>query len=190
MNNCKPSGTLSLLPGVTPGAHPAFAQYMIRRMRIASNHSLVEVCRAKGYDVEFLQETDGTENKNTVVISFPFSHPDGTVLVANMTAIDQLEVVKRLQTDWSDNSVSCTVYFKDEELPAIQEYLAKNYNKTFKSLSFLRYTAHGFRQAPLEEVTKEQYEAYAARVQPITSLEEELGLTLDDECLNGACPVR
>jgi len=48
LTTCKPSGTLSLLPGVTPGVHPAFAQYLIRRVRIAADHSLVEVCKEHG----------------------------------------------------------------------------------------------------------------------------------------------
>jgi hypothetical protein len=43
LTTIKPSGTLSLLPGVTPGCHPAYARYMIRRIRIMSDHPLVQV---------------------------------------------------------------------------------------------------------------------------------------------------
>ena len=189
LTTTKPSGTLSLLPGVTPGAHPGYAQYMIRRIRVASNHALVDVCRAKGYDIEYVRGFDGTEDRNTVVISFPFAYPEGTKLAAEMSAIEQLEVVNRLNTEWSDNSVSCTVYYRDEELEDIKAYLKKNFNKSFKTLSFLRHTGHGFDQAPIEEVTKEEYEAYAARVEPVTSLAVQLELG-DDECATGACPVR
>lgn len=190
LTTCKPSGTLSLLPGVTPGVHPAYGRYLIRRIRVASNHNLVDVCRQKGYDVEYQRNFDGTEDHNTVVISFPFSYPEGTALASETTAVQQLEYVKELQTNWSDNAVSCTVYFKDEELPEIQEYLSKNYNRGFKSLSFLRHSEHGFDQAPLEEITKEEYEAYVARVEPVTSLEEQIDLSLDEECIQGSCPIR
>jgi len=41
----KPSGTLSLLAGATPGVHPAFARYYIRRVRLASNDKLVGVLK-------------------------------------------------------------------------------------------------------------------------------------------------
>lgn len=190
LTTTKPSGTLSLLPGVTPGCHPAYGRYLFRRMRVASNHAVVDVCRESGYDIEFQKNFDGTEDHGTVVITFPFSYPEGTKVAAEMTAIDQLEVVRRLQAEWSDNAVSCTVYYKDEELPAIQEYLKTNYNRNFKSLSFLRHTDHGFLQAPIEEVTKEEYEEYAARVKPITQISESLELDSDAECDNGACPIR
>lgn len=190
LTTVKPSGTLSLLPGVTPGAHPAFARYLIRRVRVASNHQLVDICRANGYEIEFQRRNDGTLDHSTSIISFPFSYPEGTALAEEMTAIDQLEVIKRLQTDWSDNAVSCTIYYRPEELDGIREYLAKNYNRTFKSLSFLLHTGHGFDQAPMEEITQEEYEAMAAKVTPVTSFDSELALDDSSECEGGACPIR
>ena len=190
LTTVKPSGTLSLLPGVTPGAHPAYAQYMIRRIRISSNHPLVEVCRSHGYPVEYQQNFDGSEDRSTVVVSFPFSHGDTATLAKDMTAIDQLETVRWLQEVWSDNSVSCTVYYRKEELPEIRKYLKKNYKNGHKSLSFLLHSEHGFKQAPLEEITKEQYDALVASTKPITGIDaSDLGLD-DSECATGSCPIR
>jgi ribonucleoside-triphosphate reductase (thioredoxin) len=189
LTTVKPSGTLSLLPGVTPGIHPAYAQHMIRRIRIASNHPLVDTCRAHGYPVEYQRNFDGSEDHGTVVVSFPFSYPEGTKLARDMTAIDQLEEIKKLQTIWSDNSVSCTVYYRKEELPEIQAYLKKHYKNTFKSLSFLLHSEHGFAQAPYEEISKEEYDQMVASTTVITSIGNgEIGL--DDDCSSGVCPVR
>lgn len=186
----KPSGTLSLLPGVTPGCHPAYARYMIRRIRISANHPLVQTCRDHGYPVEYQQNFDGSEDRSTMVVSFPFRHPDNAVLAKDMTAIDQLETIKWLQSEWSDNSVSCTVYYRMEELPEIKKYLKKNYKTNHKSLSFLLHNEHGFKQAPLEEITKEQYDDLVAKTRLITSI-SSLDIGLDDaECASGACPVR
>lgn len=189
LTTVKPSGTLSLLPGVTPGCHPAYAQYMIRRIRISADHSLVQVCRDHGYPVEYQQNFDGSEDHSTVVVSFPFAYPEGTVLANEMTAISQLETVKWLQEVWSDNSVSCTVYYRKEELPEIKKYLAKNYKNNHKSLSFLLHSDHGFKQAPYEEITKEAYDELVAKTTLITKVEEA---TFDggDECASGACPVK
>jgi ribonucleoside-triphosphate reductase len=189
LTTVKPSGTLSLLPGVTPGAHPAFARYMIRRIRISANHPLVQTCRDHGYGVEYQQNFDGSEDRSTVVVSFPFRHPDNAVLAEEMTAIDQLEVVKWLQENWSDNAVSVTVYYKPEELEGIRKYLKKNYKNNFKSLSFLLHSGHGFRQAPLESITKEEYDAMVANTRPITGI-DEANIGLDDDCATGACPIR
>ena len=186
----KPSGTLSLLPGVTPGCHPAYARYMIRRIRISANHPLVQTCRDHGYPVEYQQNFDGSEDRSTMVVSFPFRHPDNAVLAKDMTAIDQLETIKWLQSEWSDNSVSCTVYYRMEELPEIKKYLKKNYKTNHKSLSFLLHNEHGFKQAPLEEITKEQYDDLVAKTRLITSI-SSLDIGLDDaECATGHCPIR
>jgi ribonucleotide reductase alpha subunit len=185
----KPSGTLSLLPGVTPGCHPAYAQYMIRRIRISADHSLVNVCREHGYPVEYQQNFDGSEDHSTVVVSFPFAYPEGTVLASEMTAISQLETVKWLQEVWSDNSVSCTVYYRKEELPEIKKYLAKNYKNNHKSLSFLLHSEHGFKQAPYEEITKEAYDELVSKTRLITKI-DEASFDGGDECASGACPVK
>lgn len=186
----KPSGTLSLLPGVTPGIHPAYARYMIRRIRISADHPLVQTCREHGYKVSYQENFDGTQDRSTVVVEFPFRHSDVAVLASEVNAISQLEAVKWLQAVWSDNSVSCTIYYKLEELPEIRKYLKKNYKTNHKSLSFLLHSDHGFKQAPLEEITKEQYEALVLNTKIITEI-ASLDIGLDDaECASGACPIR
>lgn len=189
LTTVKPSGTLSLLPGVTPGCHPAYARYMIRRIRISSDNGLVQVCKDHGYHVEYQQNFDGTEDRSTVVVSFPFRHPDHAVLAKDVTAIQQLETVKWLQEVWSDNSVSCTVYYRKEELPEIKKYLKKNYKQNHKSLSFLLHNEHGFKQAPLEEITEEQYNALVANTTIISAI-AEANIGLEDDCESGVCPVR
>jgi hypothetical protein len=112
------------------------------------------------------------------------------VLAKDMTALDQLETVKWLQENWSDNSVSCTIYYRKEELPEIKKYLKKYYKNSHKSLSFLLHSDHGFHQAPLEEITEEQYNELVANTRLISAVEEaSIGLD-DSECATGACPVR
>ncbi len=190
LTTVKPSGTLSLLPGVTPGWHPGYARYMVRKIRMSANHELVDVCRSNGFDVEYVRDFDGKEDHSTVVVSFPFRHSDNAVLAEDVSAIDQLEIVKRLQKEWSDNSVSCTIYYRKEELPLIRDYLRKHYNKNFKTLSFLLHSGHGFSQAPLTEITKEEYEAMVARTTPITGGNMSLEFDPDLDCSTGACPIR
>jgi len=125
-----------------------------------------------------------------VVVAFPFAFPEGTKLAADMSAIDQLETVKWLQKVWSDNSVSCTVYYRPEELDDIKKYLKKNYKNNHKSLSFLLHSNHGFDQAPYEEISREEYESYVARTKLITHV-AEANIGLDDaDCESGACPIR
>lgn len=191
LTTVKPSGTLSLLAGVTSGVHPAYAQYYIRRIRIASNSPLANLCRKHGYYSEYQKKFDGTEDRNTVSVSFPCKVPDGTVLAKELTAVEQLEYVKRMQTEWSDNAVSCTVYYKKEELDSIKEWLNLNYNNSVKSVSFLLHSEHGFIQAPMEEITKEAYEEYSKLVSPINSGDVNESDMLDSfECVGGSCPIK
>ena len=190
LTTVKPSGTLSLLAGVTPGAHPGYSQYYIRRIRMASDSQLSKVCRENGYNIEYVRNFDGTEDHSTVVVEFPCSFPAGTKFADDMTAIDQLEVIKRLQQEWSDNSVSVTIYYRKSELDDIKAWLSENYVNV-KSVSFLLHSEHGFDQAPLEEITFEKYNEMKEKVNPITSLDH---ISFDevqiDECEGGACPVR
>lgn len=190
ISTVKPSGTLSLLPGVTPGVHPGYAHYMIRRIRVASNSPLIDVCRNHGYNVEPLMNFDGTPDHTTMVVEFPFNYPENAVVAKDMSAIDQLEQIKRLQAEWSDNSVSCTVYFRREELPEIKAYLKENYNDNFKSLSFLLHSDHGFAQAPYEEISKERWEEMTAKSRIITSVNGEIAFEGEDDCATGACPIK
>lgn len=190
LTTTKPSGTLSLLPGVTAGIHPALAQYMIRRVRIASNNTLVETCKEHGYPVEYQQNFDGSLDYSTVVVEFPFSYPEGTVLAEELTAVDQLGWVKKVQSVWSDNAVSCTVYYTPEELPTIKEYLSREYNQSFKSLSFLLRENHGFVQAPIEPISKDEYDRRVAASRLIVSINGAADFSGDSDCISGSCPVR
>jgi hypothetical protein len=111
------------------------------------------------------------------------------VLAKDVDAIAQLEWVRRVQEEWSDNSVSCTVYYKSEELPEIKEYLKKNYNKTIKTVSFLLHSGHGFLQAPFEEITEEEYNSRVASSHLITRI-ASAEFSSDDECASGVCPIK
>lgn len=194
LTTVKPSGTLSLLAGVTSGVHPATAgQYYIRRIRISSNSPLVEVCRKHGYKVEFQENYDGSLDKSTYVVEFPCRFPDGTKSADDMTVFEQLEDVKFLQKNWSDNSVSVTAYYSIEELPKIREYIEENFNDNFKTLSFLlKMDASGFKQMPYEGITKEKYYELIKNVRPINEIDEYIEDDISDnlECTSGACPVR
>jgi hypothetical protein len=193
LTTIKPSGTLSLLSGVCSGAHPGIYQYFIRRIRISSsNTALINLAKKNNYFIEYQRNFDGTDDKNTMIIEFPCCYPEGTVLAKDMTAMDQLNVIKELQTNWSDNSVSVTIYYRLNELEDIKEWLNNNYTNNVKSCSFLLHNEHGFQQAPFEEITKEKYEELIKKVIPITScnITGQSDNELMSECVGGACPVR
>lgn len=193
LTTLKPSGTLSLLKGVTPGGHPSPAgPYYIRRIRIASNSNLLDICKKHGYKIEPQQNFDGSNDNTTMVVEFPCKVPEYTPIGGSISAISQLEMVKHLQTVWSDNAVSITIYYKKEELEEIKDWLKNNFTNNIKSVSFLLYHGHGFIQAPYETISKEQYLDLIKNVIPITELsmkEEDITSGLE-ECDNGTCPIK
>jgi ribonucleoside-diphosphate reductase alpha chain len=191
LTTVQPSGTLSLLPGVTPGIHPAFAQHYIRRVRFGSSDPLVDACRKRGYKVVWDIGIDGREDHTRYVVEFPCKSPTGAILAANMTAVEQLEWVKKMQTEWADNAVSVTVYYRKEELELIKEWLSKNYDKSVKSVSFLLHADHNFPLPPYEEITEAEYNRLYSKIDFSTPMQTVAGDMLDlDNCSTGACPVR
>ena len=186
----KPSGTVSLLTGSTPGIHPAYSEYYIRRVRMNSESPLVNLCMQFGYDVEFSRRFDGTLDYTTSIVSFPIHMPD-TLYAKDTNAIEQLELVKKIQTVWADNAVSVTIYYKLEELDAIKEWMAQNYESSLKSVSFLLHSEHGFDQAPYEEMDENKYKELVSYTQRITpQAVQAYNDMLDEECATGSCPIR
>lgn len=191
LTTIKPSGTLSLLAEVTPGVHPNPAgPFYIRRVRVASNSPLIEVCKSHGYNIEYVKNFDGTTDMTTMVVEFPCRVPSHTPVAKNYSWKQQLDMVRRMQREWSDNSVSCTVYYKLEDLPEIKEYLKNHMKNELKTVSFMRYSDHGFIQAPYEDITEEKYIELASKCYPITKVEvREKDFDVQD-CDNGSCPIK
>lgn len=190
LTTVKPGGTTSSMAGVTSGCHPGMYPYYIRRIRISHTSELVNECKKRGYKVE-----DDIYDKGTAVVEFPSKAPEGTILAKDMSIIDQLEVVRRLQTEWSDNNVSFTGYYdKEEDIPKIKEYLQKYYRDNFKTCSFNMRDGGKYAQLPYEEITKEQYDEMIAKCEPIDTLYVDDTITpeseLDMECRNGMCPIK
>lgn len=191
LTTTKPSGSVSLLAGSTPGIHPGYSRYYIRRIRMSSSDPLVKQCRDANYHIEYAVNFDQTEDHSTVVVSFPCDVGEKAILTKDFSAIQQLELVKQIQSVWADNAVSCTVYFKKEELDGIKQWLAKNYKTGIKSVSFLLHSDHGFKQAPYTEISKEEYEKLVSQVKPISSFIVKSGDMISGiECEGGACPIR
>ncbi|MFX1303187.1 MAG: ribonucleoside-triphosphate reductase, adenosylcobalamin-dependent [Promethearchaeota archaeon] len=148
----KPSGTVSLLPGVPPGIHYPHSEYYIRRIRISKNSDLIEHIRNAGYKVE-----NDLYSPNTVVAEFPIHEKYFDRSKNEVSIWEQAENAAAYQKYWSDNQVSITITFKEEEVDQIKHVL-ESYEDKLKSVSFLPIKEHGYKQAPYEEITQEQYE--------------------------------
>ena len=163
----------------------------MRTVRISADSPLLEVCKNNKYKIEPQINFDGTIDKTTMVVYFPCKVPEKTPIAKNFTWKEQLDNVREMQKIWSDNSVSCTVYCNKEDLEDIKNYLYKHFNDEIKTVSFLLYSEHGFKQAPFIDISKEEYETEVSRVVPITSLDiKEADIEEIKDCEGGACPIK
>ena len=202
MNYCKPSGTLSKVMDTTEGVHKPLGKYIFNNVTFGKFDPLIPLCRAAGYKV-----IDNPNDPEAVLITFPVEWSDvpfdkvergGKVLEVNLeSAVDQLERYKMLMQNWCQQNVSATISYSVEEVPEIVDWLINNWDD-YVGVSFLfradpTKTAKdlGYLYLPQEVVTKEVYDEYAARIQPIEIDEaNDIDAELQDDCTSGVCPIR
>lgn len=157
----KPSGTVSLLPGVAPGIHYPHSEYYIRRIRISKESTLIDLLREANYHIEPDAYSD-----NSFVVEFPIHEKNFLRAKKDVSIWEQLANAIDFQHYWSDNQVSITVTFKKEEVKDLK-YALQFVEDKLKGLSLLPLTDSGYKQMPYEEITKEEYEKRVANLKPI-----------------------
>jgi adenosylcobalamin-dependent ribonucleoside-triphosphate reductase len=163
----KPSGTVSLLNGSSPGIHFPENEYYIRRIRFSKDSKLLDTLRDAGYNIE-----DDSYSPNTVCVEFPVHEPYFYKGKKDVSIWEQLEIAAQYQHYWADNSVSVTITFKPEEANQIKDAL-EMYETRLKAVSFLKYEETGYVQAPYEPITKEKYEELIKDVRTIQRFDVE-----------------
>jgi len=179
----KPSGTVSLLNGSTPGIHFPEDEYYIRRIRFSMDSSLLDTIEKAGYTIE-----DDAYSPNTVCVEFPVHEPYFHKGKRDVSMWEQLEIAAQYQYYWADNAVSVTITFKDEEAPQIKSAL-ELYETRLKAVSFLRYKETGYKQAPYEPITQKEYEKKMKLITPIQKIETDDGGSGVKFCTNDTCTI-
>lgn len=184
----KPSGTVSLLAGATPGIHYPHDNFYIRRVRIQDDTPMLTALQYAGYKIE-----KDVYSANTSVIEIPIKVEGETS--KNKTLWEQLQLASLAQRYWSDNSVSVTISFKpsdvtsDEIANAISLYAGE-----LKCVSMLPITEEGqYEQMPYESITKEKYEEMIRDITPIANLAEHMSIVnkmKDLYCENDSCVIK
>lgn len=198
----KPSGTLSKVMDTTEGVHKPLGKYIFNNVNFGRHDPLLPLCRAAGYKV-----WDNPADPEGVLVTFPVKWDgvpfervelDGKVLEVNLeSAITQLERYKMLMQNWCQQNVSATISYSADEAPAIVDWLLENWD-VYVGVSFLfradpTKTAKdlGYLYLPQAVVTKEEFDEYSARIQPIElDKANDIDAVLEDDCSTGACPIR
>lgn len=183
MTSIKPSGTVSLLNGSTPGIHYPENEYYIRRIRFSADSQLLPTLIEAGYHIE-----PDAYSPNTMCVSFPVHEEHFTKGKKDVTMWEQLEIAAQYQYYWADNSVSVTVTFQGHEENQLKTAL-EMYETRLKAVSFLRYSETGYAQAPYEAITKEKYEEMARNITPIQRFDTNEGGAGEKFCDSESCAL-
>ena len=168
----KPSGTVSLLAGATPGVHWEHSPFYLRRIRVSEQHPLIDICKQAGYHIE-----RDTYSDKTMVIAFPVQVKNVNRCKWQVPLREKLDLAADMQAVWSDNQVSCTAEFNPETESEQVPSLLSEFESKLKAISFLPSSKHGYKQPPYEQIPEEQYHEMNRRIKPLAGTlphEEEL----------------
>lgn len=157
----KPSGTVSLLAGATPGMHYPESRFYLRRVRIPKDNPLIVPLERAGYDIEPAVD----QPDSTLVVAIPVDAGPGVRTTSEVSMWEQLSLAAFLQRHWADNQVSCTVTFDPEtEGPSLHHAL-DYFQYHLKGVSFLpKLEAGAYPQMPYEGISETEYKAAVARI--------------------------
>ena len=182
----KPSGTTSLVLGTASGIHAWHAPYYLRTMRFNKSEDLAMYLEINHPE---LCEDDVLRPKDTLCVRIPVAAPEGSILRTE-SPLDTLERVKKFATEWilpghinGDNThnVSATISITDE-WEVVGQWMWTNRN-VYNGLSVLPYFGGSYKQAPFEDITKEQYEE---KIISLQSVDLTKVMELDDSVDFGA----
>lgn len=148
----KPSGTVSCLVDSASGIHHRYAPYYIRRVRCDKKDPLYQLM----VDANVPGEDCVNNPTNTFVFEFVIGY-DGPA--TRGTAHDMLEDWAHIKKNWTDHNPSVTIEYRPDEFMALGAELYGEHWNIAQGLSFLPRSEHVYKQAPYEEITKEEYDA-------------------------------
>ncbi|MEM4182108.1 MAG: fused protease/ribonucleoside-triphosphate reductase [Candidatus Pacearchaeota archaeon] len=184
----KPSGSVSLLNGSTPGLHFPISPYYIRRVRLSKNSELVKPLIEAGYNVE----EDKNNPQNTLVVEFPVFVGENIRSESEVSMWEQLSLASLLQEHWADNQVSCTIKFDPEKEGKDIARALDFFQWKLKGVSFLPLTkAEVYPQMPYQPITKEEYNRMLERIKPLDfSRVKNDDIEIERFCNNDSCEIK
>lgn len=193
----KPSGTTSIVLGTSSGIHAWHNDFYIRRVRIGKNEALYDYLSINHPE---LLEDDLLNNKQGI-ITIPQQAPEGSTLRTE-EVMELLERIKRFNTDWvrngfrrgcNANNVSATVSILENDWQRVGEWMWEN-KASYNGLSVLPFDSGNYKQAPFEDITREQFLKMENSLKQIDLTgvyenEDETDHKAEAACAGGACQL-
>jgi len=188
----KPSGTVSQLVGVSSGIHPWYSEYYLRSVRGDNKDPLTQFLKDSGV----AYEPDVMKPEETTVFYFPQKAPKNATVTKDLTAIDHLEMWKIYRTYWTEHNPSVTINVHEDEWLKVGAWVFDNFD-SIGGVSFLPASEHTYKQAPYQEISKDEYEDWVKKSpsniqwEMLSIYEKEDGTTGTQElsCVAGVCEI-
>lgn len=169
LTSIKPSGTVSILVGVTPGVHYPVETRYIRRMRFDNGNPILDILREAGVPVHPAPESP----ERTSVVELPVLLDGEVPSQREATVDDKLHLAELCQRYWADNQVSVTVTFDPESESERLALLMEAYSVALKGLSFQPtpkledVSALEAMKAPYQPISAEDYERISSGIKEV-----------------------
>lgn len=186
----KPSGTVSILAGESPGVHwTPGGKYFLRAIRFSNSDPMLPLFKMANYTVEPASESPDS----TSVVFFPVKS-DAERAERDVSIYEKMALAATAQKWWSDNSVSVTITFDPETESKDVGSVLHMYDGQLKTVSFLPSGNHVYPQMPYTQITEDQYDEYAMKLFPIDLAGVYAGMAADaigdSYCTTDACEVK
>jgi ribonucleoside-triphosphate reductase len=190
MTTVKPSGTVSILAGESPGVHwTVGGKFFNRAIRFANSDPMLPLFKMANYRVEPASESPDT----TSVVFFPIKSLAERA-EKDVTIFEKMSLAATAQRYWSDNSVSVTVSFDPEKEAEHVGTVLHMYDGQLKTVSFLPSGNAVYPQMPYTQITEQEYEDATMKLFPIDFSGVYAGMAADAVgemyCTTDACEVK
>lgn len=186
----KPSGTVSILAGESPGVHwTPGGEYFLRAIRFSNEDPMLPLFKMANYRIEPASESP----KTTSVVFFPIKS-DAKRSEKDVSIYEKVSLAATAQNHWSDNSVSVTVSFDAEKERTAVGTVLHMFDGRLKTISFLPMGNAVYPQMPYTQITAEEYEDYTMKLFPIDFTGVYAGMAADAigeaYCTTDACEIK
>jgi ribonucleoside-triphosphate reductase (thioredoxin) len=190
MTTVKPSGTVSILAGESPGVHwTPGGKHFLRAIRFANSDPMLPLFKMAQYRVEPASESPDS----TSVVFFPIKS-NAVRSEKNVSIFEKMAIAATAQRYWSDNSVSVTVSFDVETESGDIGNVLHMYDGQLKTVSFLPMGNFTYPQMPYTQITEEEYEENTMKLFPIDFSGVYAGMAADAigdaYCTTDACEIK
>jgi ribonucleoside-triphosphate reductase len=190
MTTVKPSGTVSILAGQSPGVHwTPGGKFFDRAIRFSNEDPMLPLFKMANYRVEPASESPNT----TSVVFFPIQS-QAKRAERDVTIFEKMSLAAVAQRYWSDNSVSVTISFDPESEAHHVGTVLHMYDGQLKTVSFLPSGNTTYPQMPYTQITEEQYNEQSKTLFPIDFSGVYAGMAADaigeSYCTTDSCEIK